>query len=147
MRGLYPKKLLDAQRKGAFLVSDFGGHCAGCGAGEEPFSGAADTAQDAAASSDELRLADFAQRLKVFGGNGGFGLGRRRIWQRRCGLQNDGGRQGNLAREFADNLRRCQDRVFLGRQGSESLRELIVAVVLPRVGRGEELFCGGQFGG
>ncbi len=58
-----------------------------------------------------------------------------------------GGRQGNLAREFADNLRRCQDRAFLGRQGSESLRELIVAVVLPRVGHGEELFCGGQFGG
>jgi len=83
------------------------------------------------------------ERLQIFGGNDGFGLWRRRVWRWQCGLQNDGGRQGNLAREFAHDLRWCHDGALLGCEGSKSMRELNVAVVLPRVGRGEELFCGG----
>jgi len=51
-----------------------------------------------------------------------------------------------LAREFAHNLRWYHYGALLGRQAGEGLRKLIVAVVLPRVGRGEKLFCGGEFG-
>jgi hypothetical protein len=51
-----------------------------------------------------------------------------------------------LAREFAHDLRRLYGCTFLGRQGGEGLCELSVAIVLPRVGRSEELFCCGEFG-
>jgi len=64
----------------------------------------------------------------------------------RIALQNDGGRQGKLAREVMDNLRGCDCGALFGGEGGESLRKLGVAVVLASVGGGEELFGCGKFG-
>src|SRR5713226_10636982 len=105
-----------------------------------------------ALGGDEFCLAGFAvdgevvERLQIFGGNDGIGLGRWRVWRCGGGFQNDRGWQGDLGGEFAHNLGGRYDSALLGRQSGESLRELIVAVVLAGVGGGEELFCGGEFG-
>src|SRR5260370_1325431 len=70
----------------------------------------------------ELRLASFAvdgevvERFQVFGGNDGVRFWRWGVRQCGSGLQNDWGRQGNLAWEFAHNLRRRHDGAFLGCQ-------------------------------
>ena len=61
-------------------------------------------------------------------------------------MQNDGGRQGKLAREVMGNLRGCDRGALFGGEGGEGLRKLGVAVVLACVGCREELFRGGEFG-
>src|SRR5260370_19295328 len=81
----------------------------------------------------------------MFGGDDGIGLGRWGVWQCGNGLQGNRRWKGDLAGEFAHNLRWRDDGAFLGRQGGEGLRELSVAVVLPGIGGRKELLCGGQF--
>src|SRR5260370_22136901 len=78
---------------------------------------------EVALGGGELRLAGLAvegeivKRLQVFGGNDGIGLRRRGILRSGSGLQNDGGWQGDLAWEFAHDLRRSHDGAFVGGQG------------------------------
>ncbi len=60
------------------------------------------------------------------------------------GEQNDWRRQGDLAREFADNLRGRHNGAFLGGESGKGLRELRIAVVLARVGCCEELLRRGK---
>src|SRR5260370_26935931 len=81
----------------------------------------------------------------MFGGDDGIGLRRWGVWQCGNGLQGNRRWKGDLAGEFAHNLRWRDDGAFLGRQGGEGLRELSVAVVLPGIGGRKELLCGGQF--
>src|SRR6266851_4426274 len=106
---------------------------------------------EVALGGGEFCLAGFAvdgeivERFQVFGGNDGVGLGRWRVWRCGGGFQNDRGWQGDLGGEFAHNLGGRYDSALLGRQSGESLRELSVTVVLPGVGGGEKLFCGGKF--
>ena len=62
-------------------------------------------------------------------------------------MQNDGRRQGDLAGEFAHDLRGRDDGALLDCERGERLRELSVAVVLTDVRCGEKLLGGRQFGG
>ncbi len=106
---------------------------------------------EVALGCSEFGLAGFAvdsevvERLQIFGRNDCIGFWRWGVRKRRSGLQNNWGWQGDLAREFAHDLRGRYDSAFVGGESGKGLRELRIAVVLARVGGSEKLFRRGKF--
>ena len=61
-------------------------------------------------------------------------------------MKGDGFGEREAPWEFAEDLRGSHDGAFLGLERGESLRELCVAIALARVGCGEKLLGGSEFG-
>jgi len=62
-------------------------------------------------------------------------------------LKDNWGGERNILREFANDLRGRENSAFVGGKLGERLRELGVTVLLVRIGRSQEMFRGGEFGG